>query len=205
MLTSLAWQGCSSSAPSLLHLIHLSTSDRFIFLKYVSIVLFPRSPGSERTRCPHTEVQVALDCVSCLWPVCVCVCQCCVTYKLPHPNLIPNLHPNYAVGLCHNFISASFMLILLLGKPSLPTPQAPPSLTDHLVKTYMASKSQINIISNQESGLSKAHQIVSTPVCPPSGLLDSTHASISSLILHGSHLLAQRDLDLLSDFVDGRK
>lgn len=128
-----------------------------------------------------------------------------ITYKLPHPNLIPNLHPNYAVGLCHNVISASLMLILLLGKPSLPTPQAPPSLTDHLVKIYMASKSQINITSNQESGLSKVHQMVSTPVCPSSSFLDSTHASISSLILHGSHLLAQRDLDLLSDFVDGWK
>ncbi|MXQ82209.1 hypothetical protein E5288_WYG010871 [Bos mutus] len=74
-----------------------------------------------------------------------------VTYELPHPNLIPNLRPNYSVSLCHNFIRASLMLILLLGKASLPTPQAPPSFTDHLVKIYMTSKSQINIISNQES------------------------------------------------------
>lgn len=194
MLTSLGWQGYSSSAPSLLCLIHLSTSDRFILLKYISIVLFPRFPGSERTRCPHTEVQVALACVSCLWPVCVCVCQHCVTYELPHPNLIPNLRPNYSVSLCHNFIRASLMLILLLGKASLPTPQAPPSFTDHLVEIYMTSKSQINIISNQESGLFKAHQVVSIPVRPSSSFLDFTHVFISCLILHSFHFLAKGTL-----------
>ena len=86
------------------------------------------------------------------------------------------------------------MLILLLGKASLPTPQAPPSLIDHLVKIYPASKSQINIISNQEVGLFKAHQVVSIPVRPSSSFLDFTHVFISSLILHGSHLLAKGTL-----------
>ena len=91
MLKVFAWPGCNSPAPSLPPPIYLSTSDRFIFLKYVFTMVFPRFQVAPRTHCPHVRVQISPGCVSCLWPVCVHVCQRHAICKLPLPNPWANL------------------------------------------------------------------------------------------------------------------
>lgn len=163
-------------------------------------MLFPRFQAL-RARCPHTEVQVALDCVSCLWPVCVCVCLQTATPTAtnchlqaatpqPDPQLTPQLFWVCVVTSSMPLSCSSFCLERLLSQPpGTPKPYWPPG------EIYTASKSQINIISNQEVGLFKAHQVSNLiPVRPSSSFLDFTHLFISSLILHGSHLLAKGTL-----------